>query len=76
MVSTSMREAKAGPPEDMKIRGVYPHSPGNGSSGSIRLRDVIASDVGDGLRIKDLRGVKIPNYHTNPANVEDFIIDW
>ena len=57
-------------------RGVYSHSPGNGSSGGIRLGNVIASDVGDTVRLGDLRGVRIPYYDANPANVDDFILDW
>ena len=37
---------------------------------------VIASDVGDAVRLEDLRGVKIPYYDANPANLDDFILDW
>ena len=33
-------------------------------------------DVGDAVRIEDLRGVKIPHYDVNPANLDDFILDW
>ena len=51
MVGPGMEETKSGPREDMEIRGVYSHSPGNGSVGSIPLRGVIASDVGDAVRI-------------------------
>ena len=51
-------------------------SPGNGSGGSIQLGGVIASDVGDTGRIEDLRGVKIPHYDANFANLDDFILDW
>ena len=76
MVGPGMEETKSGPREDMEIRGVYSHSPGHGSGGSIRLGAVIASDVGDAVRIEDLRGVKIPHYNTNPANSDDFILDW
>ena len=71
-----MGEAEPRPREDMEIRGVYSHSPGNGSSGGIRLGGVIASDVGDGVSIEDLRGVKIPYYDANLANLDDFILDW
>ena len=60
----------------MEIRGVYSHSTGNGSGGSIHLGGVIASDVRDAVRIEDLRGVKIPRYDANPANFDDFILDW
>ena len=59
----------------MEIRGVYSHSPGNGSGGSIRLGGVIASDVGDAVPIEDLRAVKIPHYDTNPTNLDHFILD-
>ena len=59
----------------MQIRGVYCHSPGNGSCGSIRLGGVIALDVGDAVRIEDLRGMKIPHYNANTANPDDFILD-
>ena len=76
MVGPSMEETKSGPREDMEIQGVYSHSPGNGSGGSFRLGGVIASHVGDAVRIEDLRGVKIPHYHASPASLEDFILDW
>ena len=74
MVDPSMEETKCGPREDMQIREVYSHSPGNGCSGSIRLGGVIASDVGDAVHIEDLRSVKIPHYDANPANFEYFIL--
>ena len=76
MVGPSMEERKSGPPEDMEIRGVYSQSRGNGTGESIRLGGVIASDVGDAVRIEDLQGVKIPHYNANPANLYDFILDW
>ena len=52
--------AEPRPREDMEIRGVYSHSPGNGSSGGICLGGVIASDFRDAVRLEDLRGVKFP----------------
>ena len=55
MGGPSVGEAEPRPREDMEIRGVYSHSASNGSSGGIRLGGVIASDVGDAVRIKDLR---------------------
>ena len=64
------------PLEEMEIRGVYSHSSGNGSSGGIRLGSVIASDHGDAVKFGDLRGLEIPYYDANPANLEDFILDW
>ena len=76
MGGPSVGEAEPRPREDMEIRGVYSHSPGNGSSGGIRLGGVIASDVGDAVRLEDLRGVKIPYYDANPANLDDLILDW
>ena len=76
MGGPSVGEAEPRPREDMEIRGVYSHSPGNGSSGGICLGSVIASDVGDAVRLEDLRGVKIPYYDANPANHDNFILDW
>ena len=70
-----MREAEPGPCEDMEIRGVYSHSPSNGSSGRIRLRGVNALDVGDAVRLEDVQAVKIPYYDANPANLQNFILD-
>ena len=75
MVGLSMEETKSGPREDMEIQGVYSHSPGNGTGGSIRFGGVMASDVGDAVRIEDLQVVKIPHYDAYPANLNDFILD-
>ena len=75
MVRLSMEETKSEPREDSERRGVYPHSPSNGTGGSIRLGGVIASDIRDAVRIEDLWGVKIPHYDTNPANFDSFILD-
>ena len=75
MVRPGMRGGKSGPREDMGIQGVYSHSPGNRSGGSVRLGGVIALDVGDAVRIEDIRGVKTPHYDANPANLDDFILD-
>ena len=75
MGGPSVGEAASRPREDMEIRSVYFHSPGNGSLGGIRLGGVIASDVGDAVRLEDLRGVKIPYYDANPVNLDDFILD-
>ena len=36
----------------------------------------MAADVGDGIRIDDLSGIKIPYYDGNPSNLDDFILDW
>ena len=76
MVGPGMEETKSGTREDMDIRGVYFHPPGNGGGGSIRLRGVIAPDVGAAVRMEDPRGVKIPHYDARPANLDDFILDW
>ena len=75
MPSPSMGEAEPLQREDMEIRGVYSYSPGNGSSEGIRLGGVIASDVGDAVRLGELGGVKIPYYNANPANLNDLILD-
>ena len=40
------------------------------------LGGVVAGDVGDAIRIDDLRGIKIPYYDGNPSNLDDFILDW
>ena len=59
--------------EETDVRGVYSHPP---ATGGIRLDGVVAGDVGDTIRIDDLRGIKIPYYDGNPSNLEDFILDW
>ena len=60
----------------MEIRGVYSDSPRNESGGSIQPGGVIASTVGDVERMQDLRGVEIPHYDANPANLDNFILRW
>ena len=75
MGGRSVGEAVPRPCEAMENRGVYSHSPGNGSSGGIRLGGVMASDVGDAVRLEDLWGVQIPYYDANPATLDDFILD-
>ena len=59
--------------EERDVRGVYSHPP---ATGGIRLGGVVAAEVGDVIRIDDLRGIKIPYYDDNPSNLEDFILDW
>ena len=59
--------------EERDVRGVYSHPP---ATGGIRLGGVVAGDVGDAIRIDDLRGIKIPYYDGNPSNLDDFILDW
>ena len=59
--------------EEEDVRGVYSHPP---ATGGIRLAGVVAADVGDAIRIDDLRGIKIPYYNGNPSNLDDFILDW
>ena len=61
------------PMEERDVREVYSHPP---ATGGIRLGGVVAADVGDAIRIDDLRGIKIPYYNGNPSNLEDFILDW
>ena len=59
--------------EERDVRGVYSHPP---ATGGIRVSGVVAGDVGDAIRIDDLRGIKIPYYDGNPSNLDDFILDW
>ena len=59
--------------EERDVRGVYSHPP---ATGGIRLGGVVAADVGDAIRIDDLRVIKIPYYDGNPSNLDDFILDW
>ena len=59
--------------EERDVRGVYSHPP---ATGGIRFGGVVAADVGDAIRIDDLRGIKIPYYDGNPHNLDDFILDW
>ena len=58
--------------EERDVRGVYSHPP---ATGGIRLGGVVAGDVGDAIRIDDLRGIKIPYYDGNPSNLDNFILD-
>ena len=59
--------------EERDVRGMYSHRP---ATGGIRLGGVVAADVGDAIRIDDLRGIKIPYYDGNPSDLDDFILDW
>ena len=59
--------------EERDVRGVYSDPP---ATGGIRLGGVVAADVGDAIRIDDLRGIKIPYYDGNPSNLDDLILDW
>ena len=59
--------------EERDERGVYSHCP---ATGGIRLGGVVAGDVGDAIRIDDLRRITIPYYDGNPSNLDDFILDW
>ena len=59
--------------EERDVRGVYAQPP---ATGGIRLGGVVAADVGDTIRVDDLRGIKIPYYDGNPSNLDDFILDW
>ena len=58
--------------EEREVQGVYSHPP---ATGGICLGGVVAADVGDAIRIDDLRGIKIPYYDGNPSNLDDFILD-
>ena len=59
--------------EERDVRGVYSHPP---ATGGIRLGGVVAADVGDAIRIDDLRKIKIPYYDGNLLNLDDSILDW
>ena len=59
--------------EERDVRGVYSHPP---ATGGIRLGGVVATDVGDAIRIDNITGIKIPYYNGNPSNLDDFILDW
>ena len=74
-IPNSMGSGPTGPHsmEERDVRGVYSHRP---ATGGIRLGGVVAADVGDAIRIDDLRGIKIPYYDGNPSNLDDFILDW
>ena len=74
-VPNPMDSGPAGPHsmEERDVRGVYSHPP---ATGGIRLGGVVAGDVGDAIRIDDLRGIKIPYYDGNPSNLDFFILDW
>ena len=74
-IPNPMGSGPAGPHsvEERDVRGVYSHPP---ATGGIRLGGVVAGDVGDAIRIDDLRGIKIPYYDGNPSNLDDFILDW
>ena len=58
--------------EERDVRGVYSQPP---ATGGIRLGGVVAEDVGDAVRIDDLRGIKILYYDGNPSNLHDSILD-
>ena len=74
-IPNPMGSGRTGPHsmEERYVRGVYPHPP---ATGGIRLGGVKAADVGDAIRIDDLRGIKIPYYDGYPPNLDDFILDW
>ena len=59
--------------EERDVRGVYSHPP---ATGGIRLGGMVAADVGDAIRIDDLRGIKTPYHDGYPSNLDDFILDW
>ena len=50
--------------EERDVRGVYSHPP---ATGGIRLRGVVAGDVGDAIRIDDLRGINNPLLRREPV---------
>ena len=74
-IPNPMRSGPTGPHsmEERDVRGVYSQPP---ATGGIRPGGPVAADVGDAIRIDDLRGIKIPYYDGNPSNLDDFILDW
>ena len=74
-IPNPMGSGRTGPHtmEERDVQGVYSHPP---ATGGIRLGEVVPADVGDALRIDDLRGIKIPYYDGNPSNLDHFILDW
>ena len=74
-IPNPMGSGRTGPHsmEERDVRGVYSQPP---ATGGIRLGGVVDGDVGDAIRIDDLRGIKIPYYDGNPSNLDDFILDW
>ena len=74
-IPNPMGSGSAGPysMEERDVRGVYSHPR---ATGGIRLGGVVAADVGNAIRIDDLRGIKIPYYDGNPSNLDDVILDW
>ena len=59
--------------EERDVGEVYSHPP---ATGGIRSGGVVAADLGDAIRMDDLRGIKIPYYDGNPSDLDDFILDW
>ena len=74
-IPNPMGSGRAGPHsmEERDVLGVYSHPP---ATVGIRLGGPVATDVGDAIRIDDLRGIKIPYYDGNPSNLDDFILEW
>ena len=74
-IPNPMGSGRTGPHsmEERDVRGVYSHPL---ATSGIHLGGVVAADVGDAIRIDDLRGIKIPYYDGNPSNLDDFILDW
>ena len=73
-IPNPMGSGRTGPHsmEERDVRAVYSQPP---ATGGIRLGGVVAAEVGDAIRIDDLRGIKIPYYDGNPSNLDDFIPD-
>ena len=70
MVHPGTEEAKSGPRQDMEIRGLCVQTNRKWEWRKYPLGRVVASDVGDVVRIEDFWAVKIRQYDAN-----DFIMD-
>ena len=59
--------------EERDVRVVYSHPP---ATGGIRLGGVVAADVGDAVRIDDLRGIKSPTTMATPPTWMTSSLIW
>ena len=59
----------------MDIPGSYGNAHGGAASG-IWLAGLLAPDVGEAVRIKDLPRVRLEFYHSTLEALQDFLLDW